>query len=607
MSDPAIAACRDQVATLLSEARALAEHYAPQLHAIAAPYRPGAANLVHYLAIRRHDIRHLQMRLAAMGLSSLGRMEADVEGTLIAVLGALDSLAGAPSKTQLRAAESTQSVDNLGLSAQAALVFGPPAAHRRTSIMVTLPSQAATDPAWAKDFVASGAQVARINCAHDGPKQWIAMAAHIRAAAAEAGAHCKILMDLCGPKIRTAALSPGPRTLRIKVKRGSGPMRRPVIAALFAPGSRANAERRAPHAIPVDQLGRLAAGQILQLTDLRGKERTLVVREVRKSVVLVEIPRTVVLIAGLTLIPSEGAGPPLVVGELPQTRATLLLAAGDVLRLAGPDCLGQPAQVDAQPPTPASVGCTLPEVLPALQLGQRVLFDDGKVHARVERAMGDSGDVLLRITRGGKIRQNKGINTPETQLDIPALAPADLRALDVVVEHADIVGLSFARDPADVAQLHRELAARTRREMGTILKIETARGFAQLPDLLLAGLQRPPLGVMVARGDLAVEVGFDRMAEVQEEILWLCEAARVPVIWATEVLQQLTKTGIPTRAEVTDAAMSGQAECVMLNKGPFVFDSVRFLDNVLRRMEDHHHKKTPMLRRLKVSEGQWRG
>ena len=106
---------------------------------------------------------------------------------------------------------------------------------------------------------------------------------------------------------------------------------------------------------------------------------------------------------------------------------------------------------------------------------------------------------------------------------------------------------------------------------------------------------------MLARGDLAVEVGFERLAEVQEEILWLCEAAHVPVIWATQVLESLAKSGIPSRGEVTDAAMSGRAECVMLNKGPYIGEAVRFLDDVLRRMRDHHVKRVATLRKLKVA------
>lgn len=111
-----------------------------------------------------------------------------------------------------------------------------------------------------------------------------------------------------------------------------------------------------------------------------------------------------------------------------------------------------------------------------------------------------------------------------------------------------------------------------------------------------------PIAVMVARGDLGVELGFERLSEVQEEILWLCEASHVPVIWATQVLESLARGGMPSRAEVTDAAMSSRAECVMLNKGPYIRDTLRFLCDVLKRMRSHHQKKTALLRKLSISD-----
>ena len=89
------------------------------------------------------------------------------------------------------------------------------------------------------------------------------------------------------------------------------------------------------------------------------------------------------------------------------------------------------------------------------------------------------------------------------------------------------------------------------------------------------------------------------MAELQEEMLWLCEAAHLPVIWATEVLDQLARTGRPSRAEVTDAAMSQRAECVMLNKGPHIVAAIETLDDILRRMAGHQRKKIPLLRPLR--------
>lgn len=90
------------------------------------------------------------------------------------------------------------------------------------------------------------------------------------------------------------------------------------------------------------------------------------------------------------------------------------------------------------------------------------------------------------------------------------------------------------------------------------------------------------------------------MAELQEEILWVCEAAHIPVIWATQVLENLAKEGLPSRSEVTDAAMGVRAECVMLNKGDYIVEAVRCLDNILQRMQFHHHKKKSMLRHLKL-------
>jgi pyruvate kinase len=190
-------------------------------------------------------------------------------------------------------------------------------------------------------------------------------------------------------------------------------------------------------------------------------------------------------------------------------------------------------------------------------------------------------------------------------LSLPALSSEDLENLDFAVNHADMVGLSFVREPADLIQLQQKLKDRGKQGFGIILKIENREAFDNLPQLLLVGLREPPVGVMVARGDLGVEIGFERLAEVQEQILWLCEAGHVPVIWATQVLEGLAKKGMPSRAEVTDAAMSSRAECVMLNKGPFILQTVQFLDRILTCMRDHHHKKTPMLRRLKVSAGRF--
>jgi pyruvate kinase len=137
--------------------------------------------------------------------------------------------------------------------------------------------------------------------------------------------------------------------------------------------------------------------------------------------------------------------------------------------------------------------------------------------------------------------------------------------------------------------------------LGVILKIETRKAFDNLPRLILAAMRIRAVGVMIARGDLAVECGYQRLAEIQEEILWVCEAAHVPVIWATQVLENLAKTGMPSRSEITDAAMGERAECVMLNKGPYVVNAVAILDDILKRMQAHQEKKRSMLRKLHLA------
>jgi pyruvate kinase len=251
---------------------------------------------------------------------------------------------------------------------------------------------------------------------------------------------------------------------------------------------------------------------------------------------------------------------------------------------------------------PASVSCTLPEVLAQVKKGERIWFDDGRIGGVVRRVASRGVDVeITDIADGGaSLAADKGINLPESRLELPALTPKDLADLDAAVRHADLVGLSFAQSAQDVRDLRRELASRGAGHVGLILKIETRRGFEHLPEMLLAAMAGEAAGVMIARGDLAVECGFERLAEVQEEILWACEAAHMPVVWATQVLETLAKTGQPSRAEITDAAMGERAECVMLNKGPHILEAMRTLDSVLRRMQGHQSKKRPLLRALKA-------
>ncbi|HQT27085.1 MAG TPA: pyruvate kinase, partial [Burkholderiales bacterium] len=125
----------------------------------------------------------------------------------------------------------------------------------------------------------------------------------------------------------------------------------------------------------------------------------------------------------------------------------------------------------------------------------------------------------------------------------------------------------------------------------------TKKAVENLPEIIIHGAKHD-FGVMIARGDLALEIGYERLAEIQEEILWVCEAAHVPVVWATQVLESMVKAGLPSRAEITDAAMAERAECIMLNKGEYLLNALSVLDNVAMRMQNHQSKKTSKFRAL---------
>ncbi len=250
----------------------------------------------------------------------------------------------------------------------------------------------------------------------------------------------------------------------------------------------------------------------------------------------------------------------------------------------------------------AEISLSLPEIIDQAQIGDIVLFDDGMIKSTIVDKRLDELELEINECYKTKLASYKGINLPNTILQLPALTDEDLNNLPFACKYADILGYSFVRTGDDVKALYAALAENNNETLGVVFKIENKEAFENLPDILLEGMKRNKIGVMIARGDLAVELGFQRISEVQNEILWLCEAAHIPVIWATQVLENLAKTGIPTRAEISDAAQSVQAECVMLNKGPHINEAVRILKNILKRMGGHSYKKKNELRALKVSD-----
>lgn len=483
----------DDAVELLSEMRRVRDHVVKEGEALVLRWEPylkrgafraSARNLAHYLAFRQLDLRPLQMALAPWGLASLSRKEGRVLPSLDAIIANLELLSGAPQETARPSAQDFEG-GALALARNTEAIFGPAQEGRRTRILVTLARRAAKDPNFVRGLVAAGMDAARVNCAHDGPDVWSAMIANVRAASAELGRACPVLMDLQGPKIRTATVI--------------SPKSRPV-----EPGDR-----------------------ILLTYDVPVKNKDF----------------------------------------------------------------------------PFQANCATPNLFRQVREGAAVSIKDGLIRGRVE-ALRSEG-LIVEVTRtppgGQPFVEEKGINFPDTDLEVLPLTETDLEHLDFVAANADIVGYSFVQRPQDIAFLQRELEKRDAggdKPMPIVAKIETKLAFANLPDLIVQAAGANPFAVMIARGDLAVEIGYERVSEIQEEILWLCEAAHVPVIWATQVLESLVKRGMPSRGEFTDAAMAERAECVMLNKGAYIEEGIGVLDNVLRRMETHRIKRSAQLRPL---------
>jgi pyruvate kinase len=450
-----------------------------------ADFQESAANLAHYMAFRRRDLRALQRSLMKLGLSSLGRLESRVSPTLVAVKAALAALARLPPE-EGPSSETFFAGERL-LAKRTHELLGAPTSR---ALLVTCPTEAADDPSFMLALAERRIEAVRINCAHDSPDRWEGMIRHVRAAEEATGRRFKILMDLGGPKIRTG---------KVRLPEGTKRVKKGMLVAIAPSG---------------------------------GLER---------------------------------------------------------VAICDKHC---------------SVECTLPEALSAARVGDRLYVDDGKLAAKVERT--EPWGLVARVTqaaaKGVRLKPEMGLNFPDTTLKIAALTDKDLCDLDFVAVHADGIGFSFVQSAADVEVLQDALRQRRPRDWQTlslILKIETAQAVRNLPDIVVHAAGRQPTGIMIARGDLAIEIGFARTAEMQEEILWIGEAAHVPVIWATQVLEQLIRKGKPSRGEMTDAAMAARAECVMLNKGPYVFEAIDELQRLLERMEEHQRKKTPQLRRLK--------
>lgn len=573
---------------------------------IAKPYRKSARNLVYYRAFRKIDLRDFQKSMRQLGLSRFANAEGHIKASLLNTRLILQALINDDGKKMLKSGLSIKSARRL-LTSHTKQLLGYRSPGRRVRIMVTQPSEAAKDYQLVEQMVKKGMNVVRVNCAHDTPEAWLAIIKNAQQAAKTCGRNVKIAMDLAGPKIRTGAIVPGPQVRKFKpLKNDLGEITQATSVLLVSTLEEASPE----NALPIGALAlqSLAVGEELIFRDARNRKRKFTIVERNKDGDLVAIcQKTTYVTSGTVMQQSGESGQVFVVGELPALEHYLLLREGDTLRVNRAAIPGEPAQYDDQGNCvqEAHISCQLPEVFKKIKKGHSVLFDDGKISTKVIEVKEDYFKVtILRASENGaKLRAEKGINFPKTELGISGLTAKDRKDLAFVAAHADIVNFSFVNSKADVKELFtvlEELGALNK--LGIILKIETRLAYNNLSEILMTAMQSKQVGVMIARGDLAVETGWDNIGLVQDEILAHCSAAHLPVVWATQVLENMAKNGLPSRSEMTDATISLRAECVMLNKGAYINDAISLLDTILKDMEQYHDKKEVMLaKRTKLS------
>ena len=235
--------------------------------------------------------------------------------------------------------------------------------------------------------------------------------------------------------------------------------------------------------------------------------------------------------------------------------------------------------------------------------GDRILLSDGLIELRVETVRGK--EVQCRVVNGGSLGEHQGINLPGVRLRVPALTPKDRDDLKFALRHAvDYIAVSFVRRPEDV-RLAKRLVRRARKNTPVIAKLEKPEAIENLDEIM-----RVSDGVMVARGDLGVEMSLERVPVVQKEIIAKAREFRRPVITATQMLESMTETPRPTRAEASDVANAifDGSDAVMLSAetatGKYPVEAASMMARIIceaeQSMPDFSHPATQ--EKLKVAE-----
>lgn len=589
---------KDKVQQMISELEEILDDLqviltsSPEVQEVAEQYLASAQNLVQYLNFRKKDHRKLQKKLGNMGMSRLARAESHIHASVYQNLLILVQMIGEKSESNNTAShpvsfkKSNQLLDQrtedlLGLARNEV---------RRSRIMVTLPTEAAESSFLVEQMVKAGMDIARVNCAHDDPLIWSKMIENVKSI----DPTVKIAMDLAGPKIRTGPVEEGYKVLKVAPFRNElGRVITPVTVTLTTQEYLEDFENAL--AISKEDLAGLELGKIYHFVDARGSNRKMRISQIDKELAQALLFDTSYLLKGTRLINESHSAE--IVDILPLEQSVFLRKNDDLWlergleysKLAVHDENGELLQSPRLAVSEDSIFDTVVE-------GESIFFDDGKIGGKI--ISNDSKRILVKVTEiketGAKLKAFKGINLPESKLSFSGLTEKDKADLKFIVKRADIINVSFVNTADDIAELFALLKKlNAPKSIGIILKIETQSAYNNLTKILLRAMRQYPIGVMIARGDLAVETGWDHIGIVQKEVLAICSAAHVPVIWATQVLENLAKKGLPSRSEITDAVNALKADCVMLNKGPYITRAIELLDKILTQMESYQSRNAP--------------
>ncbi len=274
---------------------------------------------------------------------------------------------------------------------------------------------------------------------------------------------------------------------------------------------------------------------------------------------------------------------------------TGLMEGGSVELSNGKSIVVQAKEISG---TAECISTIAPQILADLKVGEPILLDDGLMELRVTK--GGSERVVCEIVRGGTLKSSKGMNLPATNLSMPSITDKDWQDLDWGLKHSiDYVALSFVRSPDEIVQLKEYIKKNGKRDIRVIAKIEKPEAVKHIK-----GIIEVADAIMVARGDMGVELPAARVPWIQQEIIRLCWEMNTPVITATQMLDSMTYNSRPTRAEVTDVsvAIKEGTDAVMLSQetavGTDPVNVVRTMASIICEEERHSAMSVQQYRQM---------